>query len=167
MSQSSKNNCAEAKLLDDLLELPRLKIEFMNSAAAVIKNTPFSIHVLTHFCLYNSDIQGVWKRALLIPLIFQDSKVKLAKKNKEGKKKSKYPPRFLSCFYCSLRLLKNPSKLLFFKAQLAKLGKNAISDFDIFTGFFIRLRLLNVGVASIQKNRSLIEKWLWPLQMAV
>lgn len=139
MSQSSKNNCAEAKLLDDLLELPRLKIEFMNSAAAVIKNTPFSIHVLTHFCLYNSDIQGVWKRALLIPLIFQDSKVKLAKKNKEGKKKSKYPPRFLSCFYCSLRLLKNPSKLLFFKAQLAKLEKmrSQISTFlqDFSLGF--------------------------------
>ena len=60
----------------------------------------------------------------LIPLNF--SKVKLAKKNKEGNEKNL--PWFLSCFYCSLRLLKSQANF-FQGVLLAKLDCDQISTF--------------------------------------
>ena len=62
----------------------------------------------------------------LIPLNFSNSKVKLAKKNKEGNEKNL--PWFLSCFYCSLRLLKSQANF-FQGVLLAKLDCDHISTF--------------------------------------
>ena len=89
--------------------------------------------------VFNSDIQGVWKRALLIPLILQDSKVKLAKKNKEGKKEVKISPQIFILFLLLIKTFKESKQTFIFQGSTCKIGKmrSQISTFlqDFSLGF--------------------------------